>query len=318
MQTYLCGVLLVLLVVLSSCSEAGYGVENTGSEYMPDMYHSIAYEANVRSDYSLNHWNDESVVSIEQLPAPNGLPVTGTVPRGWAGIALAPNQEAQAELFESMNGQTPGPSRAIPVNGHVPYYYGDTEEERQRAEAELVNNPFPITEAGLEKGRDLYNIFCAICHGEKGNGVGWLVDEENAYAAYPAQPANLLLPEYANAGNGRYYHALMYGKNVMGAYADKMSYKERWEVIHWVRALQAKDQGTLYTATENTYNPSFGTPSGVAPILAALADEDEDTQVGGVNGLEPGGASDDDQYRPSEAPEQPIENDFDGIQRNDD
>ena len=315
MTSYLFGLALCLLVVCSSCSEAGWN--ETGSEYMPDMYHSIAYEANVRSDYALNHWNDESVVSIEALPAPNGLPVTGTVPRGWAGIALAPDQQAQADQFTALQGQTPGPSIAIPVNGHVPYYYGDTEEERLRATAELVDNPFPITEMGLEKGRDLYNIFCAICHGEKGNGVGWLVDEENAYAAYPAAPANLLLDEYANASNGRYYHALMYGKNVMGAYADKMSYKERWDVIHWVRALQAKDKGLLYTATENTYNPAFGTPEGIAPILAQLADEDETTQVGGVNGLEPTTRTDD-QYQPGEAREQPLDNDSDGIERNDD
>ena len=311
LHSYLFGIALALLVVLSSCSDAGWN--DTGSEYMPDMYHSIAYEANVRSDYELNHWNDESVISIEELPAPAGLPVTGTVPRGWAGVALAPNQQAQAEQFVALNGQTPGPSRAIPVNGHVPYYYGDTEAERQRATAELINNPFPITEMGLEKGRDLYNIFCAICHGEKGNGVGWLVDEENAYAAYPAAPANLLLDEYANASNGRYYHAIMYGKNVMGAYADKMSYKERWDVIHWVRALQAKDKKLVYNATENTYNPIFGTPEGIAPILAQLGDEDEETQA-----TPPVGGSSDDAYRPGEAQEEPIEDGFDGIQRNDD
>ena len=59
--------------------------------------------------------------------------------------------------------------------------------------------------------------------------------------------------------NGRYYHSIMYGKNVMGAYADKISYEERWNVIHWIRALQAKEQGKDYNENINTLN-STDTP----------------------------------------------------------
>ena len=278
MRLSIIGLLFTLVILVSACQEAKDN--QTGSEYMPDMYHSIAYEANVRSDYSLNHWNDESVISIEQLPAPAGLPVTGTVPRGWAGVALSGAEGEKAGLYKEMTGQMPGAAISTPINGHVPYYYGDTEEERLRATAELVDNPFPITEEGLAKGKELYNTFCAICHGESGNGVGWLVDEGNAYAAYPAAPANPLLPDYANASNGRYYHAIMYGKNVMGAYADKMSYKERWDVIHWVRALQAKENKLEYSAEANTYNPAFGTPGASVEVMADLMDAEMESHDG--------------------------------------
>jgi hypothetical protein len=46
----------------------------------------------------------------------------------------------------------------------------------------------------------------------------------------------------------------MYGKNAMGAYKDKISYEERWQVIHYIRSLQAKALKLAYNEFENTLN----------------------------------------------------------------
>jgi hypothetical protein len=46
----------------------------------------------------------------------------------------------------------------------------------------------------------------------------------------------------------------MHGKNVMGSYADKLSYEERWQVIHYIRALQAQNKGLQYDENGNTLN----------------------------------------------------------------
>ena len=132
----------------------------------------------------------------------------------------------------------------MPVNGHVPYYYEDTEEERTRAMTEITTNPVPYTAADMAKSKELYEIYCGICHGDKGDGGGYLVRDGGVY---PAQPANFLLEEFVNASEGRYYHSIMYGKNVMGGYADKLSFEERWQVIHYIRSLQAAELGTTYT-----------------------------------------------------------------------
>lgn len=258
----------VAVVVLHSCAPADGNYP--GSEYMPDMGHSIAQEANVFTDYYYNTWDSASVVKLKELPIA-GLPAKGAVPRGYAGAYLAANQEGGAStdaVMAYMNGKDQIQGIAVPVNGSVPYYYEDTEPERERATAEIINNPFPITAEGLAKGEDLYNKFCGICHGEKGDGVGYLVSDENPNAAYPAAPANFLLDQFLEASNGRYYHAIMYGKNVMGGYADKISYEERWQVIHWIRALQAKEKKLEYNAEANTLNPEFGTPASEAPSLA--------------------------------------------------
>ena len=162
--------------------------------------------------------------------------------------------KAKRDVMHTLSGAASTSSIAVPVNGSVPFYYANTEDERLRATAEMIENPFPITERGLAEGKELYNIFCGICHGKKGDGLGYLVADDNPNAKYPAQPANLIQGDLLTASNGRYYFAIMHGKNVMGGYADKISYEERWNVIHHIRSLQAAATKTKYNAKVNTLN----------------------------------------------------------------
>lgn len=272
---------LALAVVLASCSDPD---ENfPGSEYMPDMAHSLAVEANTYNYYYYNTWDNESTVELGQLVYPK-YTVKGTVPRGYAGQYL-PGMQGPENLdeAESMRGSIVDGDNlnafSVPTNGHVPYYYEDSDSGRLAAIADLQDNPFAITEDGLERGKNLYNIFCAICHGEKGNGLGPIYDEEkNPQAAYPAAPANFLRDEFYEASNGRFYHPIMYGYNVMGAYADKMNYEERWQVIHHIRSLQAKELGEEYSPVANTFNPTFGTPAREIDPTADNRSDDEAPQ----------------------------------------
>ncbi len=231
---------LLLAIVLYSCQNS---VGNkTGSEYMPDMAHSIAVEATTYNYYYLNTWDEQSTVKLKDL-AGGRLPVKGTVPRGYA---------AMETLENSVN--TPN-AIVVPTNGSVPYHYDDTEEDRAKATEEIQTIPFPITKAGLEKGKELYNVFCAVCHGTAGN----YNDGIYASGIYPLAPANLVNDEFIQASPGRYYHALMYGKNAMGAYKDKISYEERWQVIHYIYSLQAKEKKLVYGEENNTLN-NYGIP----------------------------------------------------------
>ncbi len=247
------------ILMLSSCSHADKN--STGTEYMPDMFHSIAYEANLNDYYYYNTWDSHK--EYTKLAQPRE-PVAGTIARGYA----APMEKKYIDGSASNN------AIAVPVNGSVPYYYEDSEAERTRAINEIVVNPFPITASGLKSGEELYNTFCAICHGKKGDGNGWLVDEANLAAAYPAQPANFLDATFKEVGNsnGRYYHSIMYGKNVMGGYSDKISYEERWNVIHWIRALQAKADGKEYNEKINTLN-NIDTPMASMKPMAKLHED---------------------------------------------
>jgi len=223
-----------MAVFMTSCGHAGKN--KTGKEYMPDMAVSIAYEANKFVDYGRNTWNDESVKTRKQL-AMHNLPVANTVPRGYTG---GPSSMNAVHGMDGLN------SIATPANGYVPFYYGNSSEERDRAIGEIHGNPFAITQAGIADGKKLYDINCAICHGKKADGNGYLARDDSPY---PAAPANLMQDRFIDQSNGFYYYTIMKGRNLMGAFDDKLSYEERWNVIHYIRSLQAKKRGVKYTAS---------------------------------------------------------------------
>lgn len=245
---------LFFAIAFQACSPAGG--ENKGHEFMPDMVHSTAVEANLYNYYYYNTWGTEEDYKKTVTPR---KPVKGTVARGMTSVSYQTNEASRYKTlagFEGMDNQT---QRAVSPNGSVPYYYDDSEAERVKASQEIINNPFPITKNGLERGKNLYDINCGICHGVVGDGAGYLVRDPNPATGdkggvYPAAPANFLLPQFVDTTNGLYYHAIMYGKNVMGAYTDKLSYEERWQVIHYIRALQAKERKVKYDAETNTLN----------------------------------------------------------------
>lgn len=222
---------------LESCGPAGGN--NTGHEYMMDMGHSIAYEANSVDLFYYNRWDMNSYLKYAQPRSP----IPGTIPRGYVGLAKYSNGKVPDSVQSEFDHET--------INGAVPYYYADTDDDRLRAINEIRLNPYPITKAGLAQGKALYDIYCGICHGEKADGNGYLVRDDGKY---PAQPAILVSDEFIAASNGRFYHAIMHGKNVMGGYSDKLSYKERWEVIQYIRSLQAQVKGLKYDENENTLN----------------------------------------------------------------
>ncbi len=258
---YAIGILLGIALfawLFSLCSPAGKN--KTGHEYMPDMYHPVSYETNQYSAYHWNHWDDKSLFTKAALSQPRAI-VQGSIPRGMTGVYYA----GAAEL-DIVRGKNASNAVAAQPNGYAPFYYENTEAERARCEQEMVSNPFPITKAGLARSKPLYDVSCGICHGEKGDGQGWLVTMPDS--KYPAQPKNLVSDEMISAGNGRYYFAIEYGKNVMGAYTDKLSFEERWQVIHYIRSLQAKSKNMEYNENSNTLSsveqPGKGAASGPA------------------------------------------------------
>ncbi|MFD0976675.1 c-type cytochrome [Salinimicrobium gaetbulicola] len=129
----------------------------------------------------------------------------------------------------------------LPVEGTVsrgwkPYDYENSMEGYAAAKANL-ENPLSYTEENLNKGEALYTIYCAICHGDKGDGKGPLVQREKI----------LGIPSYDDAGRaiteGSVYHVMYYGLNAMGSYASQTSIEERWLIDHYVMKLKNDLEG---------------------------------------------------------------------------
>lgn len=139
------------------------------------------------------------------------------------------------EVFESVTG---GSSAMIPADGSIargwmPYEIENTVEGKAFAKANLKNK-VPFTEETEAKGKELYDIYCGICHGKKGDGNGKLVEREKI----------LGVPAYNDAGRaiteGSIYHVMYYGLNSMGSYASQMTEEELWMVDHYVMSLKDK------------------------------------------------------------------------------
>jgi len=116
--------------------------------------------------------------------------------------------------------------------GWLPYEFSNDLEGKELARAQQSPLDSLNREANLAKGKELYDIYCAICHGNQGKGQGTLVKREKI----------LGVPSYADAARnitaGSTYHTIYYGLNSMGSYAGQMNYEERWQVSEYVMKLK--------------------------------------------------------------------------------
>ncbi len=140
-------------------------------------------------------YNADSKDGLKNAPSSNLKPVPGTIARG---------KEATYEI-------------------------PDTNEGYELAKATL-KSPLAVTEENLENGKAMYTIYCATCHGKKGDGNGVLSQREKFEG----------IPNYKDREltQGNIYHVLMYGKNLMGSHASQLTQKERWQVVQYVEKLR--------------------------------------------------------------------------------
>ncbi len=114
--------------------------------------------------------------------------------------------------------------------------------------------PAGITVDGklLARGRDRYDIYCAVCHGANGDGNG--ITKKYGMGATPTYHDDRLhsMPE------GEIYNTITNGKNTMLPYADKLSPDDRWAVVAYVRALQRSQQGSAADVVDAAAKQSLG------------------------------------------------------------
>lgn len=175
-------------VITAGCFDASG--DYPGTEYMPDMKHSRAYEPYTPNPVFANGLSAQ-------------LPAEGSVARGF-----------------------------------LPYTLPNTNEGYETA-GRTVTSPLNSIEhkMAIEEGKALFTTYCAVCHGKGGKGDGTLMATSNG--KYPPPPSYfrddiLKLPE------GKMFHSITHGKNMMGGYYSQVSQMERWKIISFIKDLQAK------------------------------------------------------------------------------
>ena len=152
------------------------------------------------------------------------------MPNMYESIGYEAYQESDA-FASGYEAQLPAEG-SIPRGDFMPYEIDNTNAGYDLAKATL-KSPLKANEVDYDEGKMLYDIYCGICHGTKGNGQGKLVKREKI----------LGVPGYDDAGRaittGSIYHVIYYGKNTMGSYANKLNETERWQVVAYVEKLKA-------------------------------------------------------------------------------
>ena len=90
----------------------------------------------------------------------------------------------------------------------------------------------------MQYGQESYNIFCMTCHGVAGDGNG------------VTKPYGILATSYhddrlRDAPDGYIYDVITNGKGLMYGLKDRLSNKQRWAIVLYLRALQRSQSASL-------------------------------------------------------------------------
>jgi mono/diheme cytochrome c family protein len=109
--------------------------------------------------------------------------------------------------------------------------------------------PLPISPELVERGRVVYTINCAVCHGATGQGNGIT----SKYGLNGI--ANYHQDKYRTMADGQIFNTITHGYNTMMAYGDKVTVKDRWAIISYIRALQKSENARLEDVPEDRRGP---------------------------------------------------------------
>lgn len=211
---------ILVITVVSILGFRGEKTKNTPIEVFPDMDRQAKFKAQTVN----NRFSDNRA---------DRLPVAGTVLRGTA--------------LELSN-----------VFAASPTFHSDALKSGKSSDGEwLARVPAELTidMALLKMGQEKYDIHCAVCHGEYGNGRG-------VTAKFGLNPRNLsdssqsgtYLESAATWTDGQIYNAISNGSasGIMLGLKEKLTPKERWAIVLYVRALQSYvSDATLASKKQN-------------------------------------------------------------------
>lgn len=181
-------------------------------------------------------WQRKRKTQTEWEMFPDGramrLPVEGTIAQG--------ELRDDFELYFGVDQDSPVPDR-------VSYDAGSMGPDAQERPAWLPGFPtaMVVDEALLERGQQRYNIYCAVCHGQQGNGLGSVALRAKALEAQKwgwVDPKSLVADNAKSYSNGELFHIVSQGVSTMKGYGSQIVPRDRWAIVAYVRALQ-KTQG---------------------------------------------------------------------------
>ncbi|HVS03374.1 MAG TPA: cytochrome c [Thermoanaerobaculia bacterium] len=154
-------------------------------------------------------------------------------------IHLNPNMDNQPKLLAQAESGffADGKAMRTPVEGTVARgglaAFEPASSGRDAAGDYLAGSPVAASEGVLRRGEQRYGVFCAPCHGERGDGRGML------YQRAQVESADLLAPRIRQMPEGQLFEVIGDGFGLMPPYRAQVPVVDRWAIVAHVRALQA-------------------------------------------------------------------------------
>jgi mono/diheme cytochrome c family protein len=100
-------------------------------------------------------------------------------------------------------------------------------------EAKKLKNPIEMTKASIQKGKEIYEKKCALCHGDKGDGKG----PGPAAAGLNPKPTNFQDSHGQKMTDAEHFWKITTGRGPMPSYEKDLTAEERWHVINYINTL---------------------------------------------------------------------------------
>jgi mono/diheme cytochrome c family protein len=126
--------------------------------------------------------------------------------------------------FRSMENPLPLPERSVPITGAA-FVPG----------AGAPINPVAADELSIARGKQLYDINCALCHGAEGQGNGLIA------AFIQNKPADLTSAVTQDKSDGTLFTTISNGSaGKMPALNENLLVRDRWDLVNFIRSLVAQ------------------------------------------------------------------------------
>ena len=91
----------------------------------------------------------------------------------------------------------------------------------------------------LKRGQERFNIYCAPCHGQTGDGQGIVV--QRGYLPPPSYHQDRL----RKMPDGYIFDVITNGVRNMPSYRHQVPVADRWAIVSYLRALQRSQNATI-------------------------------------------------------------------------
>ncbi len=230
-------VLLAVVLGMTSVMTTDPAVPNF--EFLPEMKHSPAADALTPNSQFANG-------RTQQMPVPNTIP-RGDLPLYYTAskedaarageelknpfvMAMEEAQEADAATDEPSESDEPQ-DNATPSEGDE--QNSESTEDKVISKVEIAETEY---RSSIARGEEVFRAYCICCHGPQGAGDGPV-----AKRGFPPPPP---LPggKSTQMKDGQLFHILTYGQGSMAPMNAQLSREQRWDVINFVRDLQARSK----------------------------------------------------------------------------